>query len=279
MAESEASGIGTSGIEPGLEEAGQAAQSGTRLFLEQNKEEFAELLTFVDFADGLTIGFVEVNQEQNKALLIAALREALSATDSRLAVMNFSQERDLRRLKDAIVKRLENVKADQKLVVLVQGLEVAIGTDGVGAYPPVLQDLNFIRDAYRESVPHPLLFVLPDYAITRVSKYAPDFWAWRSGLFRFKTSAQVVERLKADTFERPMSQVASDDNKAQIEQMKRLLMEINPSGRQMLSKDVMPCSELYYKLGCAHLTQQQPEKAKDYLLEGKKLMGLMSSRP
>ena len=81
------------------------------------------------------------------------------------------------------MQRLETVKTDRKLVLVVQGLEATIGTDGVGAYPPVLQDLNFIRDAYRQSVPHPLLFVLPDYAITRVSQYAPDFWAWSSGLF------------------------------------------------------------------------------------------------
>ncbi len=102
------------------------------------------------------------------------------------------REQNLRRLKDAIVQRLERVETDKKLVVVVQGLEAAIGTDGVGAYPPVLQDLNFIRDAYRRDVPHPLLFVLPDYAITRVSKYAPDFYAWCSGIFRFETSVREV---------------------------------------------------------------------------------------
>ncbi len=34
-------------------------------------------------------------------------------------------------------------------------------------------------------VPHPILFFLPDYALTRLAKYAPDFWAWRRGVFRF----------------------------------------------------------------------------------------------
>ena len=32
------------------------------------------------------------------------------------------------------------------------------------------------------------------------------------------------------------------------------------------------CSEIYYKLGSAFLTQQQPEKARDYLLEGIKVL-------
>ncbi|MGB3787267.1 MAG: hypothetical protein WA949_04600, partial [Phormidesmis sp.] len=235
MAESEGTDIRS---ELGVE---QETQPSTRLFLEQNQAEFAELLTFVDFAQGLTIGFVEVNQEQNKALLISALKEALSDTESRLEVINFSREQNLRRLKDAIVQRLERVETDQKLIVVVQGLEAAIGTDGVGAYPPVLQDLNFIRDAYRQDVPHPLLFLLPDYAITRVSRYAPDFYAWCSGMFRFKTSVQTVERLKVETLEQPASRVASDENKEQIEQLKRLLMEINPSGKQMSSKDMVLC--------------------------------------
>ena len=251
---------------------GQVAQPDTRLFLEQNQQEFAELLTFIDFAEGLTIGFIEVNQEPNKALLIGALRTALADTDSRLEVMNFSREQDLRRLKDAIVQRLEKVKTDRKLVLVVQGLEATIGTDGVGAYPPVLQDLNFIRDAYRQSVPHPLLFVLPDYAITRVSRYAPDFWAWSSGLFRFKTAAQTVEKLKAKSFEQPSLWIASSDNQAQIDQLQGLLMEVNPSGKQIAPKDMLLCSEIYYKLGSAYLTQQRPEKARDHLLEGLKVL-------
>jgi hypothetical protein len=157
------------------------------LFLEQNRQEFAELLTFIDFAEGLTIGFVEVNQEADKATLIAALRERLADSSVQLEVFNFSREQDLRFLRDALVERLQRIRTDKKLVLVVQGLEVAIGTDSVGSYPPILQDLNFVRDSYRRSVPHPLLFVLPDYAITRVSRYAPDFWAWRSGVFTFKT--------------------------------------------------------------------------------------------
>ncbi len=190
------------------------------VFLEQNQQEFAELLTFIDFADGLTIGFLEVNQESDKAMLVAALRDHLDETAVRLDVLNFSQERDLRFLREALMERIERVETDKKLVLLIQGLEVAIGTDGVGAYPPILQDLNFVRDAYRKSAPHPLLFVLPDYAITRVSKYAPDFWAWKSGLFTFKTSEQSLKQLKVEALETPAFQIASSENQTQIEQLK-----------------------------------------------------------
>ena len=241
------------------------------VFLEQNRSEFAELLTFIDFAKGLTIGFVEVNQESDKGLLVAALRDHLK-TAVRLEVLNFSQERDLRFLREALVQRIGKIETDKKLVLLIQGLEVAIGTDSVGAYPPILQDLNFVRDAYRESAPHPLLFVLPDYAITRVSKYAPDFWAWKSGLFRFKTSEQSLKQLRVEAFEAPAVQIASSENQDQIEKLKQLLMELRPSGQSIAPGDVRPCGEVYYKIGSAYLTQQRPDKAKDYLLEGLKVM-------
>ena len=241
------------------------------VFLEQNRSEFAELLTFIDFAKGLTIGFVEVNQESDKGLLVAALRDHLK-TAVRLEVLNFSQERDLRFLREALVQRIGRIETDKKLVLLIQGLEVAIGTDSVGAYPPILQDLNFVRDAYRESAPHPLLFVLPDYAITRVSKYAPDFWAWKSGLFRFKTSEQSLKQLRVEAFEAPAVQIASSENQDQIEKLKQLLMELRPSGQSIAPGDVRPCGEVYYKIGSAYLTQQRPDKAKDYLLEGLKVM-------
>ena len=71
---------------------------------------------------------------------------------------------------------------DKKLVLIIQGLEKSIGKNG--DYPPVLQDLNFVRDAFTNSVPYPIVFFLPDYAIARVVKFAPDFWAWKSGFFR-----------------------------------------------------------------------------------------------
>ncbi len=241
------------------------------VFLEQNQSEFAELLTFIDFAEGLTIGFVEINQESDKAALVAALRDRLDEAAVRLEVLNFSQEWDLR-LRDALVQRIARIHTDKKLVLLIQGLEVAIGTDGVGSYPPILQDLNFVRDAYRESAPHPLLFVLPDYAITRVSKYAPDFWAWKSGLFRFKTSEQSLKQLRVEAFESPAVRVASRENQAQIDQLKQLLMELRPSGRSIAPAEVRLCGEVYYNIGSAYLTQQQPDKAKDYLLEGLKVI-------
>ncbi|HEY9693339.1 MAG TPA: hypothetical protein V6D15_14095 [Oculatellaceae cyanobacterium] len=151
-----------------------------------NRQAFAEILTFIDFADDkLTIGFVEINFDSDKNLLIAILKKHSSCKNIQFVHWDFSDQ-NLRFLRDAIVEKLQAVKieSDKKLVLIITGLENSIGMSE--AYPPVLQDLNFVRDAFKTSVPHPILFFLPDYALTRLAKYAPDFWAWRSGIFYFK---------------------------------------------------------------------------------------------
>jgi tetratricopeptide (TPR) repeat protein len=243
------------------------------LFLALNQQVLAELVTFVDFAEGLTIGFVEINFAADGDALVEALRKNPACKGIRFEVLNLSRQPDLRFLRDELVQRLSKLEqvTDQKRVLIVRGLEAAIGTDGVGAYPPVLQDLNFVRDAYRTSVPYPILFMLPDYAITRIAKYAPDFWAWSSGVFIFKTPEQTCEALRIEVMDVPAPYIASVENQEQIEQLKQLLMEYHPSGKPITPENQAICADLYYKLGSAYITQQQATKAQDYLAEALKL--------
>ncbi|NJM66405.1 MAG: tetratricopeptide repeat protein [Acaryochloris sp. RU_4_1] len=244
-------------------------------FLVHNQPEFAELLTFLDFAEGLTIGFADVNFAADAEVLIEALKNHPSCADIGFEVLNFSNQPDLRFLRDAILERLAKTDSkanlQQKRVLIVRGLEVVIGNDGMSEYPPVLQDLNFVRDAYRTSVPYPILFVLPDYAVTRIAKYAPDFWAWRSGVFVFKMQAETRKILKNQVFETPGPFIASQENQAQIDQLQRLLMEYHPAGQAIAPENLGICADLHYKLGQAYLTQRQTNKAVCYLQETLKL--------
>ena len=66
--------------------------------------------------------------------------------------------------------------------VHVCGLEDALPSDD--PHPPVLSQLNLARDRFRD-LPCPLVFWLPDAALTRLAQGAPDFWAWGSGIFDF----------------------------------------------------------------------------------------------
>lgn len=173
---------------------GEELDENEELFIAINQQVLAELLIFIDFADEkLTIGFVEINFASDRDKLIHILQNHPQCQGIQFAVLN-CLEPELRYLRDTILQNLDKITLDpgKKLVVLITGLENSIGM--YGEYPPVLQDLNFIRDAYASSIPHPLLLFLPDYALTRLAQYAPDFWAWRRGIFRFKTASDSLQQ-------------------------------------------------------------------------------------
>jgi len=241
-------------------------------FLALNSLSLAELLTFIDFAENLAIAFVEVNFPPDANALIEALQNHPQCQDIQFVVFDFSQQPELRFLRDELIQRLATVPRDQnkKLVLVVRGLERAIGISGND--PPVLQDLNFIRDAYKTSVPRPMLFILPDYAVTRLAKFAPDFWAWRSGVFQFqtmpKTRDDALKFLEPKMVDRHYDRPVIPER---IEILERLLMEYQPSGRAIASDNLGTCGDILHQLGVAYLSQDNPGKANGYLVNALKL--------
>jgi len=76
------------------------------------------------------------------------------------------------------------------LALSVYGLEASLRSDT--PHPPLLAHLNLARERYRE-LGGPLVLWLPDYALTRLARESPDFWAWRSGVFEFSPEAEMAE--------------------------------------------------------------------------------------
>ncbi|MEO8892017.1 MAG: tetratricopeptide repeat protein, partial [Coleofasciculaceae cyanobacterium] len=148
-----------------------------------------------------------------------------------------------------------------------------------GDYPPVLQDLNFVRDAYRRTVPYPLLFILPDYAITRLAKFAPDFWAWKSGIFQFKTTQATKDYAIERTLnsEIKSARLPREEQQERIDLLERLLMENQPSGHHATGENLRSYTNILHQLGVAYLTQRDPGKAREYLEEASKKVEQNSS--
>ncbi|MBW4514437.1 MAG: tetratricopeptide repeat protein [Timaviella obliquedivisa GSE-PSE-MK23-08B] len=247
-------------------------QAEAQQFLALNSSSLAELLTFIDFAENLAIAFVEMNFPADANALIEALQNHPQCQDIQFVVFDFSQQPELRFLRDELIQRLATVPCDQnkKLVLVIRGLERAIGISGND--PPVLQDLNFIRDAYKTSVPYPMLFILPDYALTRLAKFAPDFWAWRSGVFQFQTTPKTrddaLKFLEPEMVDRRYDRPVSPER---IETLERLLMEYHPSGQAIASDNLGTCGDILHQLGVAYLSQNNSGKAGEYLVEALKL--------
>ncbi|MEH2368706.1 tetratricopeptide repeat protein [Nostoc sp.] len=235
-------------------------------FVQINQQSLAELLTFTDFADTqLTIGFVAVNFAEDRNTLIEILKNHPQCYEIQFEILNFADP-NLRFLRDEIIRDLKetNLEPDKKLVLIVIGLEKSIGLSG--EYPPVLQDLNFVRDAFTNSVPHPILIFLPDHALTRLAKYAPDFWAWRKGVFYFQTvqSTQELAIEKTIESERILGSLDLPERQERIDLLERLLMEE--------STDVRTRITILQELGAAYRSIAEAQKAEYFLLKALKLI-------
>ena len=231
-------------------------------FLESNQQTFTELLTFVDFVDEkLNIGFVEVNFAQDRDVLIEALINHQDCQDIQFEVLNFPAP-DLRFLRDELVAALEKIElaSDKKLVLLITGLEKSIGV--LEEYPAILTNLNFVRDDLRYTVCHPIILFLPEYALTRLAKYAPDFWAWGRKVFYFKAKQSIQNKFHDTTiYGRVFNSLGLLEKQERIDLLLRLLSEYRSSSNQKKQHNSLNIINIYNQLGIAYETLGEFQKA------------------
>ena len=233
--------------------------------LEHNQEVFQFLLAFVQMSRGLKIGFIEVNFPPDIDKVIAALREHPKCASIQFAVLRFD-DRDMRFLLEGIKAELLKISIapDKKLVLILQGLEKAIAYSGDN--PPILTNLNYARDSFPIAVSHPLLFALPDYAVTRFAQFAPDFWAWTSSTFKFQTLPETRDRLTAEVSDyshNPNRYFPKPEQGERIDLLERLLQEY-PEDTEASSRTRL---ELLNQLGNTHRSIREFDKAKFYFQE------------
>jgi len=241
------------------------------LFLEHNREVFQFLLAFVQMSRGLKIGFIEVNFPPDIDKVIEALQKHPNCASIQFAVLRFADP-DLRFLLEAIKAELLkiSIEPNKKLVLILQGLEKPIAYSGDN--PPILTNLNYARDGFPVAVPHPILFALPDYAVTRIALFAPDFWAWTSSAFKFQTLPETRDRLRAEVSNfshNPDRYFEKPEQGERIDLLERLLQEY-PEETEASSRTRL---ELLNQLGKTHQSIREFDQAKLYFQEAIELSG------
>ena len=104
-----------------------------------------------------------------------------------------------------------------------------------GDYPPVLQDLNFVRDCrWQIRCSTRCCFCLPSYAINRVMKYAPDFWSWKSGVFRIlaNQNQQDEASIYALHAQKMLGATSQLERQERIKLLEKLAQEFDPLRRK-----------------------------------------------
>ena len=235
-------------------------------FLGYNLEALAELAAFADFSQGFTIAFAEINFSGDAARVIAALKRHPACATIQFAEVMLDDPRltaplSQLKLKVAGLQR----QPDRKLVLVVQGLEKSIGITGETS-TPVLRDLNYTRDLFPAQMPHPIIFVLPDYALQRLAKTARDFWSWSSAVVRFQSAPQTVTDAKTQTLD-PQRLYSSDlapVKQERIDQLLRLLSENTPSPTADPILHAALRLNLLQELGDAYNSLSNLQQAKRY---------------
>ncbi|MGF1514186.1 MAG: tetratricopeptide repeat protein, partial [Elainellaceae cyanobacterium] len=224
-------------------------EPGSAEFLGLNLDAFRELIAFADVAEGFTLAIAEVNFVSDGDLLMRALQDHEIDRDVQFIEIDFSDQETFSLL-NALKAALADITLDRrrKPVLLVRGLATAIGIRG--DYPNFLSDLNYTRDQLAAQLPHPTVLILPDYAVNRLGQYANDLWTWKSGLFRFRTTRQVVDTAQTQLRQPPTLPADSLPVKQnRIEQLERLLSEqVNSGGPPLLKV----CTSMALELGDAY---------------------------
>ena len=188
----------------------------------ENQEILLRMASLIRMAESFRLGFVKCNQPVQSRQLFARLKDMLAGEANIVRVDLLGPVESLRR---AVLQELERNGAEGqgKKAILVFGFEQSIPSKGAA---PALDELNQSRDNFPKSFSGPLLIWLPDYALTRLAREAPDFWGWRSGVFEFVPEARIISAVEQMAFrDASVSSLSREEKMVRAEALEGLVRD------------------------------------------------------
>ena len=161
----------------------------------ENREVLLQISAFIRLAEGFRLGLVKCNQPVQRRQMADLLREMLAGE---VQIQEVDLKEPVDDLRAAVGQLLTegSQTGTGKRVLMVFGFEQSIPSEGS---VPALEGLNLSRDLFPCDFPFPFLLWLPDYALTRLAREAPDFWGWRSGVFEFVPDRMLMTTMESAT--------------------------------------------------------------------------------
>jgi tetratricopeptide (TPR) repeat protein len=186
-----------------------------------DKEEFRRLVRAVKFSKKHYLYFVCCNQVPKQNDLIAEAKKNLKGKP--VKVVKFKKP-----ITDLLTELQKKTIGKNCEAVFVQGLEYSISSDGKGDENALIHNLNISRDSFKKYLSCPLFLWLPEYALVKITRHAPDFFSVRSGTFYFsnppeKVAEQIFQSVSAHWLE--ISLLSITEKYKQIEALENLLAE------------------------------------------------------
>lgn len=224
------------------------------------------LVRALDFAEGFWLGFVKSNTRAQRRRLAALCKDLLAPLKIRLVEIELTepvtdllpllqerlaQERGGLTQHDADAGGAHVMTDQPKLAIFVYGLEHSIPSKE--AHPPLLSSLNLKRELFRQQVPCPLVIWLPDYALTALARKAPDFWAWRSGLYEFAPERESADQSYAEVSDEALhvtSSLSEGAKRQRLAMLKGLLDDYRELGNN--PREQMVQASILHEIGLVH---------------------------
>jgi tetratricopeptide (TPR) repeat protein len=175
----------------------------------------------VRWSDEFRLAFVKCNHPVQREAMRRSLRERLN--DKR--VLEIFLEKPIISLLDELSTHWDAKQLPD--AVCVYGLENSLSEQREAS--PVLGRLNHDRDLIHQAIPAALLIWLPDFALDYVARGAPDFWAWRSGVYEFPTEVVSWQRESSAVLARDSTSLFSlslEDKQKEIARLEGFLRTV-----------------------------------------------------
>jgi tetratricopeptide (TPR) repeat protein len=134
---------------------------------------------------------------------------------------------------------IEGVKADGRVACFVYDVE--------DAFPEALGYLNLQRERLAE-LPHAVVFWVREHGLRQIGVQAPDFWAWRSGVFDFRA---LEERPPLAAVELAVAEPFTYLDRGDLERRLSLYQGLLEDYSQEERPDEAFLAELEHKIGLA----------------------------
>ena len=171
-----------------------------------SEEEYQALIRSLQWIDGFGLIFIDCSPAAGRQLIERVQQDV---PEKRIGTLALEQKID--NLYNLVADAL---KREPINILFITGLEksfvdyIQAGSGGQGEYykldsvPRILGHLNLQRERFRDNLKICLVFILPFFGLKYFIRRAPDFFDWRSGVFKFSMDADTSDYLALTPQER-----------------------------------------------------------------------------
>jgi len=251
----------------------------------KGKNEFDDLIRALEWSDEFAIYFAVINPPLIRKQMADELKRSLEK--EKIQVHSLELNSSYFDLLSIIPEKvpsycLRGAETETRSVLFIFGAEEAIAAD-VDTRRLFFDCLNWQRDKLRETIACPLVIWLPEFALRILALEAPDFWAWRSGVYYLEPEPVWIlkdakELLKGVTSEYGV--LTYQEKIRRLQQFKALIEDY--AKHQFEGKQESELLEIRFYLlqeaGMISFSIDNYKDAKQYLLQGLKIAERLNNK-